>query len=115
MDKKRSLLDFKKRFDSFSRKAGKNQFLTYYLIAAHPGCKDSDMRKLKKFTREKLKTNPEQVQIFTPTPSTYSSLMYHTKIDPFTGKKIFVEKSFKGREKQKQIVTTKRKAMFGGK
>jgi uncharacterized radical SAM protein YgiQ len=101
----RSLLDFKKQFDGFSRKSGKNQFLTYYLIAAHPGCKDSDMRKLKKFTREKLKINPEQVQIFTPTPSTYSSLMYHTKIDPFTGKKIFVEKSFRGREKQKQIIT----------
>jgi uncharacterized radical SAM protein YgiQ len=105
----KSLLDFKKKFDSFSRKSGKNQFLTYYLIAAHPGCKDSHMRKLKKFTHEKLKINPEQVQIFTPTPSTYSSLMYHTKIDPFTGKKIFVEKSFKGRERQKLIVTAKRK------
>jgi uncharacterized radical SAM protein YgiQ len=66
------LLDFKKKFDAYSKKAGKNQFLTYYFIAAHPGCSDQDMKKLKQFTREKLKLNPEQVQIFTPTPSTYS-------------------------------------------
>ena len=36
--------------------------------------------------------NPEQVQIFLPAPSTYSSLMYYTGIDPFTGKPLFVEK-----------------------
>ncbi|HUS50328.1 MAG TPA: DUF3362 domain-containing protein, partial [Candidatus Paceibacterota bacterium] len=41
-----------------------------------------------------LKLNPEQVQIFTPTPSTYSTLMYYTERDPFTGKAIYVEKNF---------------------
>ena len=106
--KNKYLLDFKKEFDTYSEKSGKKQFLTYYLIAAHPGCREADMRKLKKFTREKLKTNPEQVQIFTPTPSTYSTLMYYTGLNPFTGKKIFVEKSFNGRKKQKQIVTEKK-------
>ncbi len=104
-----SLLDFKREFDLLSKKAYKRQFLTYYLIAAHPGCTEIDMRNLKKFTNKSLKINPEQVQIFTPTPSTYSSLMYHTCLDPFTGKKIFVEKSFKGREKQKQIVIEKKR------
>jgi len=102
---KKSLLDFKESFDALSRKTGKKQFLTYYLIAAHPGCSETDMRKLKKFTREKLKINPEQVQVFTPTPSTYSSLMYYTGLNPFTGEKIFVEKSARGRENQKRIVT----------
>ncbi len=100
-----ALLKFKKKFDAFSKVSGKKQFLTYYFIAAHPGCEDAHMRKLKKFTMEKLKINPEQVQIFTPTPSTYSSLMYHTELNPFTGEKIFVEKNFKGREKQKKIIT----------
>ncbi|HBN27065.1 MAG TPA: YgiQ family radical SAM protein [Desulfobacteraceae bacterium] len=99
-----SLLEFKKKFDTFSKGSGKKQFLTYYFIAAHPGCKEADMRKLKKFTMEKLKMNPEQVQIFTPTPSTYSSIMYHTELNPFSGKKIFVEKTFNGREKQKKII-----------
>ncbi|MDM8516696.1 YgiQ family radical SAM protein [Desulfobacterales bacterium HSG16] len=102
-----SLLDFKKEFDIISRKTGKKQYLTYYLIAAHPGCTASDMKSLKKFTQTKLKTNPEQVQIFTPAPSTYSSLMYYTGINPFTEKKLFVEKSLKGCEKQKQIVIEK--------
>jgi len=63
------------------------------------------MRKLKKFANEKLRIKPEQVQIFTPTPYTYSTLMYYTALDPFTGEKIFVEKSLKGKEKQKAVVT----------
>ena len=78
-------------------------------MAAHPGCTENHMRRLKRFTREKLKTNPRQVQIFTPTPSTYASLMYHTGLDPFTGKKIFVEKSFRGREAQKNLFMQKEK------
>ena len=102
-----SLLEFKKVFDALNEKACKKQFLTYYLIAGHPGCGLMDMKELKKFVGLNLKTNPEQVQIFTPTPSTYSSLMYYTERNPFTGEKIFVEKTIKGREKQKQIVTEK--------
>ncbi len=104
----RYLLDFKKIFDKYSQKAGKKQFLTYYFIAAHPGCKDADMNKLKKFTQEKLKMNPEQAQIFTPTPSTYSSLMYYTGLNPFTEKKIFVEKDANRRDRQKQTLIKKR-------
>ncbi len=42
---------------------GKKQFLTYYLIAAHPGCEESDMHKLKNFTSNVLKMNPEQAQV----------------------------------------------------
>ncbi len=51
------------------------------------------MIQLQEFAASELKVMPEQVQIFTPTPSTYASLMYYTEIDPFTGKKIFVEKN----------------------
>ena len=43
--------------------------------------------------------------LFTPTPSTYSTLAYWTGRDPFTGKACFVEKSARGREKQKEAVT----------
>ncbi|MBN2049046.1 MAG: YgiQ family radical SAM protein, partial [Spirochaetales bacterium] len=38
-----SLLTFKNLFDRFSQDAGKKQFLTYYFIAAHPGCTLQDM------------------------------------------------------------------------
>ncbi len=101
------LLAFKKTFDRISSESGKKQFLTYYLIAAHPGCTAKDMGKLKEFTREKLKINPEQVQIFTPTPSTFSTLMYYTGQDPFTQELLFVEKDIRAKEKQKQMVTDK--------
>ena len=99
-----SLLAFRNIFHTLSKKIGKDQFLTYYLIAAHPGCTRSDMNRLKQFTREELKINPRQVQIFTPTPSTYSTLMYYTEKDPFTGERVFVEKSLKARERQKKIL-----------
>ena len=98
------LLSFKKAFDNLTRNVGKKQFLTYYLIAAHPGCNESHMLRLKSFAKEKLGMLPEQVQMFTPTPSTYSTLMYCTGLDPFTGKKMFVEKNRERRENQKKIV-----------
>ncbi|OGR45155.1 MAG: YgiQ family radical SAM protein, partial [Desulfobacula sp. RIFOXYB2_FULL_45_6] len=101
------LQKFKQQFDHLSKKAGKPQFLTYYLIAAHPGCRMKDMQDLKRFCIEHLKTIPEQVQIFTPTPSTWSTLMYYTGIDPFSMKPVFVEKDPKEKEKQKQAVTVK--------
>lgn len=103
------LLAFKQAFDQLSKHADKKQFLTYYLIAAHPGCDIKEMAQLKKFTSEKLNINPEQVQIFTPTPSTFSTLMYYTGLNPFTLKPIFVEKSLAGKERQKQMVTAKPK------
>jgi len=104
---KKSLEKFKSLFDQISVQAGKQQYLTYYLIAAHPGCTDQDMVNLKHFTSQKLKLYPEQVQIFTPTPSTYSSLMYYTEMDPFTRVPIFVEKDLRKKARQKDIVTNK--------
>lgn len=100
-----SLVNFKKAFDQISRSAGKEQYLTYYLIAAYPGCSDREMKKLKDFASEKLHIAPEQVQVFTPTPSTYASVMYYTEMDPFTKEALFVEKNLQRKEKQKEILT----------
>ena len=99
-----SLISFRNLFDGMSRRYKKKQYLTYYLIAAHPGSTQKDMTALKKFTRRELRLTPEQVQIFTPAPSTWSTLMYYTGLDPFTGEKIFVEKNKRGKEKQKKII-----------
>jgi radical SAM superfamily enzyme YgiQ (UPF0313 family) len=65
------------------------------------------MQQLKNFTSEKLKINPEQVQIFTPTPSTYASVMYYTEMNPFTKEPIFVEKSITNKNRQKEILVKK--------
>ncbi len=104
---KQTLVDFKKLYDKLNREEGKKQFLTYYLIAAHPGCEEKDMHELKRFTSEELKMNPEQAQVFIPTPGTYSAVMYYTELDPVTRKKIFVEKDTRRKEKQKEIVVKK--------
>ncbi len=104
---KQTLVDFKKLYDRLNKEEGKNQFLTYYLIAAHPGCTEKDMHDLKRFTTQELKMNPEQAQVFTPTPGTYSAVMYYTEMDPQTRQKIFVEKDTARKEKQKQIVVAK--------
>ncbi len=96
------LLTFARLFYRLTKEAGKKQFLTYYLIAAHPGCTYRDMEKLRAFFTRRLHTLPKQIQIFTPTPSTWSTLMYYTERDPFTGKPLFVEKSVSGRQRQKK-------------
>lgn len=104
---KKTLLEFKAKFDTLNKQLGKKQFLTYYMIAAHPGSSQEDMNKLKEFANKELKLSPEQVQIFTPTPSTYSTLMYYTGLNPWTYKPLFVEKDPLKKQKQKEIVVGK--------
>ena len=99
-----SLLRFRELFMDLNEKEGRQQFLTYYLIAAYPGCTLSDMHHLRAFCLEHLRLLPRQVQIFTPTPSTYATLMYWTGRDPWTGEACFVEKTAAGRDRQKQVL-----------
>ncbi len=101
---KQVLVDFRTLFQKLNKAAKKKQFLSYYFIAAHPGSTEGDMRAAKKFTNRELRVSPEQTQIFTPTPSTYSTLMYYTEMDPFTRKKIFVEKDPVKKDRQKKIL-----------
>ncbi|MGI6009534.1 MAG: YgiQ family radical SAM protein [Methanomethylophilus sp.] len=97
------LLDFRKMFVDSARKQGKDEYLTYYFIAAHPGCRESDMRELADFCHQKLKTVPEQVQVFTPTPSTVSTMMYWTGED-MDGNPVWSEHVAGLKLKQKQTV-----------
>ncbi|MFO7560938.1 MAG: YgiQ family radical SAM protein [Desulfobacterales bacterium] len=97
-------LEFKDRFETINRRLNKKQFLTCYFIAAYPGCTPQHMARLKRFAREVLKFRPRQVQIFTPSPSTPSTLMYYTGKSYDTGKPLFVEKNRRRKEQQKNIV-----------
>ena len=103
-----ALLQFKEKFERANRKLHKKQFLTYYLIAAYPGCGEKDMLSLATFAHRYLHINPEQVQVFFPAPSTYAALMYYTETDPFTGKTISVEKNLKAKAAQKDILVKNR-------
>jgi uncharacterized radical SAM protein YgiQ len=90
-----------------SKKINKKQFLTYYLIAGHPCCSETEMYKMRTYFKNEIKILPEQIQIFTPTPSTYSTLMFFTEKDFQTKQKIFVEKSPAKLQKQKDIISSK--------
>ena len=72
---------FKKLFEKFSKKAGKEQYLIPYFIAAHPGTTDEDMMNLALW----LKQNgfrADQVQNFYPSPMATATAMYHTGKNP---------------------------------
>jgi len=49
---------------------------------------------------KKLNFKLEQVQDFTPTPMTLSSVIYYTEEDPYTGEKVYVAKTKKDKQKQ---------------
>lgn len=102
---RKALEAFIRRFERLKRETGRSLFLTYYFMAAHPGCTQADMEALRAFAESRLGILPEQTQIFTPTPATWSTLMYHTGQDPFTGERLFVEKNPAARERQKAAIT----------
>ncbi|MDY5872039.1 MAG: YgiQ family radical SAM protein [Candidatus Methanomethylophilaceae archaeon] len=99
-----SLLEFKEMFDRVKEEVGKDIYLTYYLIAAHPGCYEHHMKELLDFCHDRLKTLPEQVQIFTPTPSTVSTMMYHVRRDWEDRNNIKAEHSMQMKQRQKEIL-----------
>lgn len=101
-----SLMKFKTLFNSACSESGQHRFLTYYIIAAHPGCTLEHMQSLRNFMSTELKLIPEQVQIFTPTPSTISTAMYYCETD-MSGNRIFCEKSLKGMQRQKDVLKKK--------
>ena len=98
------VLRFRRKFEEKSRTVGKRQYLTYYFIAAHPGCTESDMIELRKFAQKRLQLNPEQVQIFTPTPSTWATAIWWTGLDPESGNEVFVERREGARQRQKDLL-----------
>ncbi|MBN2440161.1 MAG: YgiQ family radical SAM protein [Spirochaetales bacterium] len=98
------LVTFVKMFDAEQSKLKSKQYLTYYFIAAHPGCRLKDMKDVRRFIEKNLKIHPEQVQIFTPVPSTWSTAMYYTEIDPNTNENLYVEKDMKMKEIQKNCI-----------
>ncbi|MDI9375861.1 MAG: YgiQ family radical SAM protein [Thermotogota bacterium] len=100
-----TLEKFLKEFYELSK--GKKRYVIGYFIAAHPGCRLEDMVRLRRFVAGEMNYRPEQVQIFTPTPSTISTAMYFTELDGPEGRQIFVETSFTGRMKQKDALSGK--------
>lgn len=80
---------FVRKYDKINEQMGKKQFLVPYLMSSHPGSTLGEAVKLAEYLRD-LGYMPEQVQDFYPTPSTVSTVMYYTGIDPVSGKKVYV-------------------------
>ncbi|MGB5983816.1 MAG: YgiQ family radical SAM protein, partial [Desulfobacterales bacterium] len=95
-------------FAKIKGKLSRPVFLTYYLMAAYPGCTRAHMRSLRAFALNTLRLLPEQVQVFTPTPATLASLMYLTQRDPLSGRKLFVEKNPGKKQQQKDLLQQRR-------
>ena len=90
-------------FRSESNRLGKKQYVVPYFISGHPGCTLSDMADLALFLkRHHLRV--EQVQDFTPTPGTLATCIYHTGLDPFTGRKVYVPRTEREKNLQKAIL-----------
>ncbi len=73
-----------------------------YFISSHPGCDMEQMKKLSQRMRP-LGYTLEQVQDFTPTPMTLSSVIYYTGEDPYSGQKVFVERDMGRKREQKSF------------
>jgi uncharacterized radical SAM protein YgiQ len=91
------------RFRNINQRIGKNQYLVNYFISAHPGCTLEDTLELALYLAQR-KMHPEQIQDFIPLPMTVSGCMYYTEKHPFTGKKIYVAKTFHDRKMHRALI-----------
>ncbi len=80
---------FVKKYERYNEQLGKKQFLVPYLMSSHPGSTLNEAIALAEYLRD-TGHSPEQVQDFYPTPSTISTVMYYTGLDPRTMKPVYV-------------------------
>ncbi len=81
--------------------------LKYYFMVAHPGTTEKEARELAAYVRELERSGEkpvEGVQIFTPTPMTRSTCMYHTGLDPITGQPVYVPRPYAEKKAQKRLL-----------
>ena len=104
-------LRFKEKFDAINKKLGKKQYLVPYLISSHPGCTLKDAIRLALYLKS-IGYMPEQVQDFYPTPSTKSTCMYYTGINPDTMKPVYVARSKKEKAMQRALMQYRKKTNY---
>ncbi len=100
--------EFKILFDKFSKKAGKEQYLIPYFIAAHPGCDAEEMLNLSLWLKAH-NFKPDQVQTFYPSPMALATAMYYSEKNPlekvrYKSEKLSVCKDIDQRRLQKAFL-----------
>lgn len=94
---------FTKAYEDMNKKLGKKQYLVPYLMSSHPGSTLKEAVELAEFLRD-LGYMPEQVQDFYPTPSTISTCMYYTGLDPRTMEPVYVATSPHEKAMQRALI-----------
>jgi len=94
---------FVNKYKRLNEKLGKNQFLVPYLMSSHPGSTLKEAIELAEYLRD-LGYMPEQVQDFYPTPSTISTVMYYTGLDPRDMKPVYVCKNPHEKAMQRALI-----------
>ncbi|MDO4297524.1 MAG: YgiQ family radical SAM protein [Lachnospiraceae bacterium] len=98
---------FTRRYQKMNEACGKNQYLVPYLMSSHPGCSMKEAVELACYLRD-LHYMPEQVQDFYPTPSTISTCMYYTELDPRTMQPVYVPKNPHHKAMQRALIQYRR-------
>ena len=95
--------EFTRQFQKMNDRLGKKQYLVPYLMSSHPGSTLKEAVELAEYCRD-LGYMPEQVQDFYPTPSTLSTCMYYTGLDPRTMKPVYVPRSPHEKAMQRALI-----------
>lgn len=95
--------EFVRKYNKMNQKIHKDQYLVPYLMSSHPGSRMKDAIELAEHIRD-LGYMPEQVQDFYPTPSTISTCMYYTGVDPRTMKPVYVPKNPHEKAMQRALI-----------
>ncbi len=94
---------FVKKYMKINQEISKDQYLVPYLMSSHPGSTMKDAIKLAEYLRD-LGYMPEQVQDFYPTPSTISTCMYYTGVDPRDMSPVYVPKNPHEKAMQRALI-----------
>jgi len=95
--------EFVRKYEKMNQKLHKDQYLVPYLMSSHPGSTLRDAIELAEHIRD-LGYMPEQVQDFYPTPSTISTCMYYTGVDPRDMKPVYVPKNPHEKAMQRALI-----------
>ena len=94
---------FVAKYFRINKELGKNQFLVPYLMSSHPGSDLNAAIELAQYVKH-MGYTPEQVQDFYPTPGSLSTAMYYTGLNPLTGEKVYVPKTYEEKAMQRALI-----------
>ncbi len=94
---------FVSAFNAYTKEIGKEQYVLPYLMSSHPGSTMKEAVELAEFCRD-LGFNPEQVSDFYPTPSTISTCIYYTGVDPRTMEDVYCPRSPHEKAMQRALI-----------